>query len=214
MSTRIQPDLLEKIRASDTRLSCRATTCDLKKSPPCSKLSQETLERIRRDGQSAGRNRGPNARRRDSGGNGDPSEGMIITLQPDEVQVCQMVGRMRSLIARGNGCVMRRWATRRSGSGCYGDDGGVWICEEDERFPDLGLTPRSGSADGVMASGKRYDAKASRHKTARLLSTLKVNPDADATSFAWSMARPSTSKDGHSRRNLFSIGTRPTWDMG
>jgi hypothetical protein len=28
---------------------------------------------------------------------------MILTLQPDEVQVCQMVGRMRSLIARGNG---------------------------------------------------------------------------------------------------------------
>ena len=28
---------------------------------------------------------------------------MILTLQPDEVQICQMVGRMRSLIARGNG---------------------------------------------------------------------------------------------------------------
>ena len=28
---------------------------------------------------------------------------MIVTLQPDEIQVCQMVGRMRSLIARGNG---------------------------------------------------------------------------------------------------------------
>jgi hypothetical protein len=31
MSTRIQPDLLEKIRASNTRLSCRATTVRLEK---------------------------------------------------------------------------------------------------------------------------------------------------------------------------------------
>jgi len=31
MSTRIQPDLLEKIRASDTRLSCRTTTVRLEK---------------------------------------------------------------------------------------------------------------------------------------------------------------------------------------
>ena len=30
-----------------------------------------------------------------------------------------------------------------------------------------------------MASGKRYDVKASKHKGARLLSTLKVNPDVD-----------------------------------
>ena len=28
---------------------------------------------------------------------------MIVTLQPDEIQVCQIIGRMRSLIARGNG---------------------------------------------------------------------------------------------------------------
>ena len=26
-----------------------------------------------------------------------------MKLQPDEIQVCQMVGRMRTLIARGNG---------------------------------------------------------------------------------------------------------------
>mgnify|MGYP004346842401 CR=1 FL=1 len=31
MSTRIQSDLLEKIRSSDTRLSCRATTVRLEK---------------------------------------------------------------------------------------------------------------------------------------------------------------------------------------
>ena len=31
MSTRIQPDLLEKIRASNTRISCRTTTVRLEK---------------------------------------------------------------------------------------------------------------------------------------------------------------------------------------
>ena len=46
-------------------------------------------------------------------------------------------------------------------------------------FPDLGRSPRSGSPDGVMTSGTRYDVKASKLKEARLLSTLKVNPDVD-----------------------------------
>ena len=105
---------------------------------------------------------------------------MKLTLQPDEVQVCQMVGRMRSLIARGNGV---RDAKMGSHDGAEADVMGMMaeygFAKQMNVFPDLGLTPRSGSADGVMASGKRYDIKASKHKGARLLSTLKVNPDVD-----------------------------------
>ena len=105
---------------------------------------------------------------------------MILTLQPDEVQVCQMVGRMRSLIARGNGV---RDAKMGNQDGSEADVMGMMaeygFAKKMNVFPDLGLTPRSGSADGVMPSGKRYDVKASKHKTARLLSTLKVNPDVD-----------------------------------
>jgi len=105
---------------------------------------------------------------------------MKIELQPDEIQVCQMVGRMRSLIARGNGV---RDAKMGNQDGSEADVMGMMaeygFAKQMNVFPDLGLTPRSGSADGKMASGKRYDVKASKHKGARLLSTLKVNPDVD-----------------------------------
>ena len=105
---------------------------------------------------------------------------MLISLQPDEVQVCQMVGRMRSLIARGSGV---RDAKMGNHDGAEADVMGMMaeygFAKKMNVFPDLGLSPRSGSADGVMASGKRYDIKASKHPNARLLSTLKVNPDVD-----------------------------------
>jgi hypothetical protein len=105
---------------------------------------------------------------------------MKLTLQPDEVQVCQMIGRMRTLIARGNGV---RDAKMGNQDGAEADVMGMMaeygFAKQMNVFPDLGLTPRSGSADGVMPSGNRYDVKASKHKGARLLSTLKVNPDVD-----------------------------------
>ena len=105
---------------------------------------------------------------------------MILKLQPDEIQVCQMVGRMCTLIARGNGV---RDAKMGDHDGAEADVMGMMaeygFAKKMNVFPDLGLTPGSGSADGVMTSGKRYDIKASKHKTARLLSTLKVNPDVD-----------------------------------
>jgi len=120
------------------------------------------------------------ARKRNHSGYGDAGERMILTLQPDEIQVCQMVGRMRTLIARGNGV---RDAKMGDHDGAEADVMGMMaeygFAKKMNVFPDLGLTPRSGSADGVMTSGKRYDVKASKHKTARLLSTLKVNPDVD-----------------------------------
>lgn len=45
-------------------------------------------------------------------------------------------------------------------------------------FPDMGLTPRSGSADGFL-NGFRYDVKATTYKNGRLLCNLKDNPDVD-----------------------------------
>ena len=90
---------------------------------------------------------------------------MKLTLQPDEVQVCQMVGRMRTLIARGNGV---RDAKMGNQDGAEADVMGMMaeygFAKQMNVFPDLGLTPRSGSADGVMASGKRYDVKASKQR--------------------------------------------------
>lgn len=105
---------------------------------------------------------------------------MILNLEPDEIQICQLVGRMRSLIARGNKVEDTKMGNQ---DGAEADVMGMMaeygFAKKMNTFPDLGLKPRSGSADGVMASGKRYDVKSSRHKGARLLSTLKINPDID-----------------------------------
>jgi len=105
---------------------------------------------------------------------------MQLTLNPDEVQICQLIGRMRSLIARSNGVKDAKIGNQ---DGAEADVIGMMaeygFAKLMNVFPDLGLSPRSGSPDGVMPSGNRYDIKASKHTHARLLSTLKVNPDVD-----------------------------------
>ena len=45
-------------------------------------------------------------------------------------------------------------------------------------FFDLGLEPRSGSADGTI-NGERYDIKSTTYHSGKLLASLKVNPDVD-----------------------------------
>ena len=47
-----------------------------------------------------------------------------------------------------------------------------------EEQADLGLSPRSGSADAVVKD-KKVDIKTTRHRSGRLLATLKANPDVD-----------------------------------
>lgn len=105
---------------------------------------------------------------------------MIVTLEPDEIQVCQVIGRMRSLIARGNGVYDAKMGDQDgSEADVMGFMAEYGFAKKMNVFPDLGLTPRSGSADGKMKSGKRYDVKSSDLRKARLLSTKKVNPDVD-----------------------------------
>jgi hypothetical protein len=103
-----------------------------------------------------------------------------LTLKPDEVQICQLIGGLRSLIARSSGVKDAKIGTQ---DGAEADVMGFMaeygFAKLMNTFPDLGLTPRSGSPDGVTPSGNRYDIKASKHPNARLLSSLKVNPDID-----------------------------------
>jgi len=104
---------------------------------------------------------------------------MKIILQPDEVTVCQMIGRMRSLIARSSGVKDAKMGDQ---DGTEADVIGMMaeyaFAKQFNVFPDLGLSPRSGSADGII-KGKRYDIKATTYKTGRLLCTVKDNPDVD-----------------------------------
>jgi hypothetical protein len=105
---------------------------------------------------------------------------MKIILKQDEIQICQLIGRMRSLIARNSGVIDAKIGNQ---DGAEADVIGMMaeygFAKLMNVFPDMGLTPRSGSPDGVMPSGNRYDIKASKHLKARLLSTLKANPDVD-----------------------------------
>jgi hypothetical protein len=105
---------------------------------------------------------------------------MKLVLKPDEIQICQLIGRMRSLIARNNGVIDAKIGNQDgSEADVIGMMAEYGFAKLMNVFPDLGLSPRSGSADGVMPSGNRYDIKSSKHQKARLLSTLKVNPDVD-----------------------------------
>jgi hypothetical protein len=105
---------------------------------------------------------------------------MKLVLKPDEIQICQLIGRMRSLIARNNGVIDAKIGNQDgSEADVIGMMAEYGFAKLMNVFPDLGLSPRSGSPDGVMPSGNRYDIKSSKHQKARLLSTLKINPDVD-----------------------------------
>ena len=105
--------------------------------------------------------------------------GLSIELRPDEITVCEMIGRMRSLIARNAGV---KDAKMGKHDGMSADVDGVMaeyaFAKQFNVFPDIGLSPRSGSFDGRY-KGYRYDIKSTRYKTGKLLSTLKANPDVD-----------------------------------
>ena len=107
------------------------------------------------------------------------SVGIEVPLLPDEIEFCRYIGEQRSLVARGNGVFDAKMGSQ---DGVEGDIMGFTaeyaFAKHFNVFPDLGLVPRSGSADGVL-KGYRYDVKASEYENARLLSTLKVNPDVD-----------------------------------
>jgi hypothetical protein len=104
---------------------------------------------------------------------------MTVSLDPSEVMICNLVGRMRSIIARGCGV---RDAKIGPQDGAEADVIGVMaefaFAKKYNVFPDLGLSPRSGGRDGTVA-GKRYDIKATKHKNGRLLCTTKKNNDVD-----------------------------------
>ena len=107
----------------------------------------------------------------------DTEDGSIVNLDPDEILVCEVLGRMRSLNARAANV---RDVKLGDQSGEYSDVLGMKaeyaFAKLFNTFPDLGLTPRAGSADGILA-GYAYDIKATNYKNGKLLATKKINPD-------------------------------------
>jgi len=104
---------------------------------------------------------------------------MRILIEPDELAVCETLGRLRSLIARS---ARVKDAKMGSQDGAKADVMGLKaeyaFAKAFNVFPDLGLKPRSGSPDGIL-NGLRYDIKSTHHEEGMLLATLKGNPDVD-----------------------------------
>ena len=104
---------------------------------------------------------------------------MKITLRPDEIALSHLIGRNRSLIARASGVVDAKMGDQ---DGAEADVMGFLaeyaVAKAINVFPDVGLSPRSGSADGRYL-GLNYDVKATKYKSGRLLCTMKDNPDVE-----------------------------------
>lgn len=102
-----------------------------------------------------------------------------ITLSPDEVAVCHLIGRSRSMIARAANVKDAKVGDQ---DGAWADVMGVMgeyaFAKIFNCFPDIGLSPRSGSCDGTY-QGWRYDIKSTTYQDGRLLCTTKDNEDVD-----------------------------------
>ena len=104
---------------------------------------------------------------------------MIVKLDPDEVLICEQLGRMRSLIARSAGVTDAKMGNQDgSEADVMGMKAEYAFSKHFNTFPDLGLTPRSGSPDGKL-KGYTYDIKSTTYKNGRLLATKKINHDVD-----------------------------------
>ena len=106
-------------------------------------------------------------------------EMIVINLTDDEVMMCQHVGHLRSVLSRGNKVKdMKRTDMAGLDIDAQGVTAEYAVAKHFNVFFDLGLSPRTGSADGVM-NGYSYDVKSTHHALGKLLATLKDNPDVD-----------------------------------
>ena len=102
-----------------------------------------------------------------------------INLTDDEVMMCQHVGHLRSVLSRGNKVKdMKKTDMAGLDIDAQGVTAEYAVAKHLNVFFDLGLSPRTGSADGVM-NGYSYDVKSTHHALGKLLATLKDNPDVD-----------------------------------
>ena len=104
---------------------------------------------------------------------------MKIQITHELRMLASVFGGLRTFMAR-SGNVSDAKMGNQSGSDSDRDGilGELAFCQLMNVWPDLGLTPRSGSAD-CLVKNKRIDIKTTRRLNGRLLCTLKDNPDVD-----------------------------------
>jgi len=111
---------------------------------------------------------------------------MKIKLDKHELDLCEYIGKQRSNIARSNNVFDAKIGTQDGvDADIQGFKAEFAFAKYINVFPDFGLSPRSGSYDGVTPKGFRYDIKSTKHKNGNLLSTLKVNNDIDVYILAY-----------------------------
>ena len=104
----------------------------------------------------------------------------MIELDPQEIELCEYIGKLRSSIARGNNVFDAKIGDQNGiEADIQGFKAEYAFAKKNNLFPDFGLSPRSGSADGITRDNSRYDIKSTKYKTGNLLSTLKINKDID-----------------------------------
>jgi len=109
-----------------------------------------------------------------------------IKLDKHELDLCEYIGKQRSNIARSNNVFDAKIGNQNGiEADIQGFKAEYAFAKWKNIFPDFGLSPRSGSYDGITNKGARYDIKSTKYKTGNLLSTLKVNPDVDVYILAY-----------------------------
>ena len=103
----------------------------------------------------------------------------VVPITPDLRLIASIVGGMRAMVNRRGGVSDKKIGPQ---NGLVADQdailGELAFAMLNNVWPDLSMTPRSGSADGRV--GKyRYDVKTTRRRDGRLVATLKTNPDVD-----------------------------------
>jgi len=104
---------------------------------------------------------------------------IVVSLDNDDMNICRVLGNLRTLVARGNKV---KDAKMGQLSGADIDEDGVIaeyaFCKRFNIFFDPCAYPRSGSIDCVY-KGHQIDIKSTRHTNGRLLATLKKNDEVD-----------------------------------
>lgn len=103
-----------------------------------------------------------------------------VPITPDLRLIASILGGMRSMVNRKEGITDRQIGTQ---NGVEIDQDGVLgelaFAMLTNRWPDLSMTPRADSSDGVL-NGYRYDVKAARKREKPVdLLARKPNPDVD-----------------------------------
>lgn len=143
----------------------------------------------------------------------------VVEITPDMRLIASLLGGMRAMVNRKQGITDAKIGPQ---NGLLADQdailGELAFAQLHNVWPDLSLTPRAFSADGIVGKW-RYDIKTTRNANGRLLGTTRRNADVDVYVLAIlddEMVRfPGYAKasDLYDESRLTDLGHGPTYAM-